>query len=364
MIREAIGRVVEGDHLAEGEMQEVMEEIMTGRATPTQIAAFITAMRMKGETVEEITGAARVMRAKARRVRVGGTQGSRGAGAQDVPDERVLDTCGTGGDGSGTFNVSTATALVAAGGGVRVAKHGNRAVSSRCGSADVLAELGVRVDIPVADAERCIREIGIGFLYAPLCHEAMRYAALPRREIGLRTLFNLLGPLTNPAGVSAQVLGVYEAGLTEKVARVLGRLGTLEAFVVCGEGVYDEISICGPTRVSHLKGESVETFELKPEDLGLKRRDPSGIRGGGPPENARIIRGILEGQEGPCKDMVLLNAAAAFVAAGLDTDLRCGMERAREAIGSGKARLKLEALIRFTNGCGRGEGKPRPEGAA
>lgn len=337
MIKEAIATVVRGDDLTEGEMMEVMEEIMEGRATPSQIGSFITALRMKGETVDEITGAAKVMRAKAEKIAL-----------KDHPeDETILDTCGTGGDSANTFNVSTATAFVAAGGGVKVAKHGNRAVSSQCGSADVLETLGLKLDIPPSDVERCIREVGIGFLFAPLFHGAMKYAAGPRREIGLRTIFNVLGPLTNPAGATAQLLGVYDLGLTEKMAHVLGKLGTKEAFVVCGEGRFDEISICGTSKVSHLRGGDVTTFEMTPEEYGFKRATPEAINGGDASENARIILNILDGEHGPKRDIVLLNAGAAFVAAGLDNDLKAGIERANDAIDSGRAKEKLDSLINF-----------------
>lgn len=337
MIKEAIATVVRGDDLTEGEMMEVMEEIMEGRATPSQIGSFITALRMKGEIVDEITGAAKVMRAKAEKIAL-----------KDHPeDETILDTCGTGGDSANTFNVSTATAFVAAGGGVKVAKHGNRAVSSQCGSADVLETLGLKLDIPPSDVERCIREVGIGFLFAPLFHGAMKYAAGPRREIGLRTIFNVLGPLTNPAGATAQLLGVYDLGLTEKMAHVLGKLGTKEAFVVCGEGRFDEISICGTSKVSHLRGGDVTTFEMTPEEYGFKRATPEAINGGDASENARIILNILDGEHGPKRDIVLLNAGAAFVAAGLDNDLKAGIERANDAIDSGRAKEKLDSLINF-----------------
>jgi anthranilate phosphoribosyltransferase len=352
MIKEAIAKVVKGDDLTEKEMEGAMEEMMTGKATPAQIASFITALRIKGETVDEITGAARVMRAKAKKIQLNNHLVSIDRDEINVEDETILDTCGTGGDGTNTFNVSTATAFVAAGAGVKVAKHGNRAVSSLCGSADVLKNLGVKLDINHSNVERCIREIGIGFLYAPLFHGAMKYAAGPRQEIGLRTIFNLLGPLTNPAGASAQVLGVYSPDLTEKMAHVLGRLGTKEAFVVCGEGTFDEISICGPTRVSHLKDCNVKTFEMTPEEYGFKRAVPESIRGGNARENARIIRDILDGEKGPKRDMVLLNAGAAFVAAGLDGDFNEGIERAKDSIDSGRAREKLDSLINFTQQCG------------
>lgn len=352
MIKEAIAKVVKGSDLTEKEMEAAMEEVMTGKTTPAQIGSFITALRMKGETVDEITGAAKVMRAKARMIHLNNHQINIDRDEINLDDETILDTCGTGGDGTSTFNVSTATAFVAAGAGVRVAKHGNRAVSSQCGSADVLAELGVNLDITSSSVERCIREVGIGFLYAPLFHGAMKYSAGPRQEIGLRTIFNLLGPLTNPAGASAQVLGVYSQELTEKIAYVLGRLGTREAFVVCGEGTFDEISICGPTTVSHLKGGIVKTFQMTPEEYRLGRSSPEAVKGGSARENARIIRQILNGERGAKRDMVLLNAAAAFVAVGFDRDFHEGIKRAEQSIDSGRAREKLDALIHFTQQCG------------
>ena len=357
-VKQAISKVVRRQDLTEAEMSQVMEDVMSGRASPAQIGAFVTALRMKGETVDEITGAAKVIRAKTKKVRVRNGLVSIDRDEINIDDETILDTCGTGGDGTNTFNVSTATAFVAAGGGVKVAKHGNRAVSSRCGSADVLEHLGVKLDINVSAVEQCIQEIGIGFLYAPLYHGAMKYAAGPRQEIGLRTIFNLLGPLTNPAEATVQVLGVYSPDLTEKIAQVLGRLGTREAFVVCGEGTFDEISICGPTRISHLKGGDVENFEVVPEEFGFTRASPETIKGGNAQQNALIIREILDGEPGPRRNMVLLNAAAAFVAAGLDNDLVEGIERAKDSIDSGKAKEKLNSLVRFTQQCGhfvRGE---------
>jgi anthranilate phosphoribosyltransferase len=349
MLKQAIAAVVGGIDLQEDEMRGAMEEVMGGEATPAQIGAFITALRMKGETVDEIVGAAKVMRAKATRICSAKNHAlSIDRDEINVEDETILDTCGTGGDGTNTFNVSTATAFVAAGAGVKVAKHGNRAVSSQCGSADVLERLGVKLDIAPSDVERCIQEVGIGFLYAPLFHGAMKYAAGPRREIGLRTIFNLLGPLTNPAGATAQVLGVYDATLTETMAAVLGRLGSREAFVVCGEGSFDEISICGPTRISHLKDGKVLTNEIAPEDYGLKRATPDAIRGGDAEQNAQIIRDILAGQEGPKRDMVLLNAASAFIAAGRDGDFKAAIQRAAVTIDSGNAQKKLDTLVKFT----------------
>ena len=351
MIKKAIAKVVNGDDLTEEEMQVAMEEIMTGKATPAQIGSFITALRIKGETVDEITGAARTMRAKAEKIYLNNHMVNVDRDEINVEDETILDTCGTGGDGTNTFNVSTATAFVAAGGGVKVAKHGNRAVSSHCGSADVLEALDLKLDITRSDVERCIQEVGIGFLYAPLFHLAMKHAAAPRQEIGLRTIFNLLGPLTNPAGATVQILGVYSPNLTEKMATVLGKLGIREAFVVCGEGTFDEISICGTTRVSHLKKEKVSTFEMTPEEHGFKRAAPKNIRGGSARENAHIIQAILDGENGPKRDMVLLNTSAAFIAAGLDSDFKEGIERAKDSIDSGRAKKKLDALASFTQQC-------------
>ncbi len=351
MIKEFISKVVSGEDLTEAEMEKAMDEIMTGVATPAQIGAFITGLRLKGETVDEITGAARTMRAKATKVCVNNHLVNIDRDEINVEDETILDIVGTGGDGTQTFNVSTTTAFIAAGAGVKVAKHGNRAVSSLCGSADVLENLGVKLDISSTDVGRCINEIGIGFLYAPLFHGAMKYAAGPRREIGIRSIFNLLGPVTNPAGASVQVLGVYEPGLTDKIALVLKRLGTIEAFVVCGEGTFDEISICGPTRVSHLKDGEVRTFQMTPEDYGFKRAAPNAIRGGNAGENARIIHTILDGEKGPKRDMVLLNASAAFVVSGLCSDFIGGIEIGKDSIDSGKAREKLDKLVEFTQQC-------------
>jgi len=341
MIKEFIAKLINRNDLSGSEMEKAMNAVMSGKATPAQIAAFITALRLKGETIDEIAGAARVMRLKASKICLN----------PNSKDETILDTCGTGGDNANTFNVSTASALVAAGGGIKVAKHGNRAVSSKCGSADVLEALGVKLDLTVIDVERCLREVGIGFLFAPLFHGAMKYAAGPRREIGIRTIFNILGPLTNPAGATVQVLGVYTSGLTEKIAHVLGKLELKEAFVVCGEGQFDEISICGPTRVSHLKKGRVLTFEIRPEDYGLGRARPDEITGGDNQENAKIINNILGGAKGPARDIVLFNAAAAFVVAGITTDLEDGLTKAADSIDSGRAREKLDLLIKFTQSC-------------
>lgn len=340
MIRDLISKIVEGTDLSESEMIKAMDEIMSGEATPAQIGAFITALRLKGETVDEITGATRVMREKATKVKIN---------LAEIKDDIILDVVGTGGDGAKTFNVSTTTAFVAAGAGITVAKHGNRAVSSKCGAADVLENLGVNLNITSTDVESCINKTGIGFLFAPLFHGAMKYAAGPRKEIGIRSVFNLLGPLTNPAGATVLLLGVYDISLTEKIAMVLNKLGTKEAFVVCGEGNLDEISICGPTRVSQVKDGSVSTFEITPEELGLNRADIKDIAGGDAAENAGIIRKILDGEKGPKRDMVLINASAAFVASGYAKDFKEGVKLGEEVIDSGKAMAKLEELIDFTN---------------
>ncbi|MDP6395705.1 MAG: anthranilate phosphoribosyltransferase [Desulfobacterales bacterium] len=351
MIKEFISKVVRGDDLTEIEMEKAMDEIMSGTATPAQIGSFITALRLKGESVDEIAGAARAMRAKATKICGNNHIVNIDRDEINIEDETILDIVGTGGDGTRTFNVSTTTAFVAAGGGIKVAKHGNRAVSSICGSADVIENLGVDLDLTSTDVERCIKEVGIGFLYAPIFHGAMKYAAGPRREIGIRSIFNLLGPVTNPAGASVQVLGVYEPSLTDKMAHVLKRLGTKEAFVVCGEGTFDEISICGPTRVSHLKDDSIHTFQMTPEVHGFKRAALEEIVGGDAKENARIIRNILDGEKGPKREMVLLNASAAFMTTGLCDNFRDGIEIAMDSIDSGKACKKLDKMIEFTRQC-------------
>ncbi len=351
MIKEFISKVVQGHDLKEIEMEKAMDEIMSGTATPAQIGSFITALRLKGETVDEIAGAARAMRAKATKICGNNHIVNIDRDEINIEDETILDIVGTGGDGTRTFNVSTTTAFVAAGGGIKVAKHGNRAVSSICGSADVIEKLQVDLDLTTTDVERCINEVGIGFLYAPIFHGAMKYAAGPRREIGIRSIFNLLGPVTNPAGASVQVLGVYEPSLTDKMAHVLKRLGTQEAFVVCGEGTFDEISICGPTKVSHLKDDSVRTFQMAPEAYGFKRAALKEIVGGDATENARIIQNILDGEKGPKRDMVILNASAAFVAAGFCDNFEDGIKIAIDSIDTGKAREKLDKMIEFTRQC-------------
>jgi anthranilate phosphoribosyltransferase len=333
MIREAISALVEGRSLAEAEAAAVMEEIMSGEATPAQFGAFVTALRLKGETVDEIAGMARVMREKARRVHVEGV---------------LLDTCGTGGDARGTFNVSTAAAFVAAGAGARVAKHGNRAMTSRCGSADVLEALGARIDLSPEQVKACLEETGVGFMFAPSFHPAMKFAAGPRREIGVRTVFNILGPLTNPAGATCQVLGVADPSLAETMALVLARLGSRRAMVVHGDGL-DEMSISGPTQVCELVEGCVRQYEVTPQEVGLALFEAASVAGGTPEENAAVLREVLAGRPGPRRDIVLLNAAAGLVALERAAALAEGVAQAAKAIDSGAARERLERFVAATN---------------
>ncbi|MBW2601524.1 MAG: anthranilate phosphoribosyltransferase [Deltaproteobacteria bacterium] len=349
MIKEMIQKAVKGIDLTEDEMVGVMNEIMEGKTTDAQIGSFITALRMKGETISEITGAARVMRKKATRIRISNEAVDIDRDEINVDRETIVDTCGTGGDETNTFNVSTTTAFVAAGGGLKVAKHGNRSVSSQCGSADVLEALGANLEVGPEVVEQCIEKIGIGFLYAPKLHGAMKYAIGPRREVGIRSIFNLLGPLTNPAGANVQVLGVYDQALTSVLAEVLGRLGSTRAMVVFGEGSFDEISITGPTHLSELKDGRVSNYSIEPEDFEMTRADITDIKGGNPEENAGIIREILGGQYGPRRDMVLLNASAVFYVSGKTKDMNEGIKMASESIDSGKALEKLEQLVKRTN---------------
>ena len=349
MLKQAIRKVVDRSNLSEEEMEAAMDVIMSGQATPAQIGSFITALRLKGETIEEITAAARVMRRKATRIQVDNALINIDREEINLDTETIVDTCGTGGDATNTFNVSTTTAFVVAGCGLRVAKHGNRSVSSLCGSADVIEKLGLNLDVPSAVVEKCLNQVGIGFLYAPALHGAMKYAIGPRREIGIRTIFNILGPLTNPAGANVQVLGVYKKELTPVLAEVLNKLGTRSAFVVYGEGSLDEISITGKTQVSELKNGKVATYTIKPEDFGLACANLDDIRGGDVQENANIVLSVLQGEPGARRDMVLLNAAAALVAAGRATDFQDGITQAAEAIDTGRAMEKLEGMKAITN---------------
>jgi anthranilate phosphoribosyltransferase len=304
---------------------------------------------LKGETVEEITGAAIVMRKKAVKIMAGRNIVDLDRDDINIDRETIIDTCGTGGSGTNTFNISTTTAFVVSGAGLKVAKHGNRGVSSQCGSADVIKALGVNIDIPPAKVEECIEKIGIGFLYAPLFHGAMKYAIGPRQEIGIRTIFNVLGPLTNPASANCQVLGVYREDLTNVIANVLKNLGTRRAFVVHGMDTLDEITITGETKISELKNKNVRTFYIKPQDFGMKKAKLEDLKGGSVEENAQIVRAVLGGEKGPRQDVVALNASAAFVAGGRARDFNEGIEMAIDSIESGKAKEKLEELIEFTN---------------
>ena len=345
-ITEAIKQTVEGRSLNAEQAEAVLEQIMAGECSDAQIAALLTALRMKGETVEEIIGFARVMRRRAAPVRPQRLVTSEIAGTER---EALIDTCGTGGDVSGSFNVSTATALVVAGCGVRVAKHGNRSVSSQCGSADVVEALGVRIELEPRVIAACIDEVGIGFLHAPLLHEAMKHVAPARRQMGIRTIFNMLGPLTNPAGADTQVIGVYAAPLTEMLAAALQALGSRRALVVHGSDGLDEISISADSLVTELADGALRTYTVTPEDFGLGRAPLEAIRGGDARQNSAMILDILNGGGGPRRDIVLLNAAAALVAANRANDFTQGVRLAAEAIDSGKARAKLERLIEFTN---------------
>ncbi len=332
MIRDAIAAIVVGRALDTMEASQVMDEIMEGEATSAQVAAFIVGLRMKGETPDEIAGLAVAMRARAVRI---------DAGAE-------LDTCGTGGDVSHSFNISTAAALVAAGAGVRVAKHGNRAMSSRCGSADVLELLGVQLTLQPKDVERCLRDVGIGFLFAPVFHPAMRHAAAPRREIGVRSVFNVLGPLCNPAGAPAQLLGVAEPSLVDVMAGVLQRLGCHRAMVVHGEDGLDEITLSGRTEVCELEGSRLRRYTLLPSDFGLPYVPGGELAVGSGEKNAQVLREVLGGAPGAYRDVVLANSAAALCVAGAAGSIREGVALAGEVLTSGRALAKLDSLVRTT----------------
>jgi anthranilate phosphoribosyltransferase len=342
IVTEAVRVLVERRDLTRIEAAAAMEAIMSGAATHAQIAAFLTALRMKSETVEELIGFAQVMRQKAVRIR---TRGEEVAALTGTDREMLIDTAGTGGDAAGTFNVSTATAFVVAGTGLRVAKHGNRSVSSLCGSADVVETLGISLELTPAQVARCIDEAGIGFLYAPLLHTAMKHVMPARREMGIRTVFNMLGPLTNPASANAQVIGVYASALTEPLARVLAELGTVRAFVVHGADGLDEVSNTGENRLSEVREGVVRTFTVRPEDFGLPLATIADLRGGDREQNAQIILSILAGESGPKRDIVLMNATAALVAGGKARDLKEGVALAAQSIDSGAAQAALQHLI-------------------
>ncbi len=348
MIQKAIARIVEGENLTEGEMIVVMDQIMSGGATAAQLGAFITALRMKGETVEEITGAARVMRQKATRIPVGDQTLDMDRADRPMEYEPQLDVVGTGGDGTNTFNISTTVSIVVSACGVKVAKHGNRSVSSICGSADVLEALGVNLNVTPETVGRCLGEIGIGFLFAPALHGAMKYAIGPRREIGIRTIFNILGPLTNPAGAEYQVMGVYRREQVETLARVLQNLGCQHGFVVHGSDGMDEITLTGPTYMAEVLPEKILPAIITPEMFGLTSCSLDELRGGSARENAAIIRSILAGERGPRRNIVLLNAAYSLLAAYRVPTPQEGIGLATEAIDSGRAMDRLEKLISLT----------------
>lgn len=335
MIQEAIKDLIAGADLGRARTRAVMDQIMSGQATDAQIGAFLVALRIKGETVDEIAGCAEVMREKATPI------------ATTRPD--LIDTCGTGGDDSGTFNISTAVAFVACGAGLAVAKHGNRSISSHCGSADVLAALGVNVEASPEKVGECIDEVGIGFLFAVALHGAMKHAIGPRRELATRTVFNVLGPLTNPAGAKRQLIGVYDGALTEALAGVLGQLGSERALVVHGSDGLDEITLTGPTQVSELRDGSVSTRQIDPRDFGLQLAPAEALQGGDAAYNAHILREVLDGREGPRRDVVLINAAAAIAVGGRAEDTTAGLELARASIDSGRARQALDRLVEVSN---------------
>jgi anthranilate phosphoribosyltransferase len=334
MIKDAIAKLADRANLSEKEAEESLLEIMDGAATPAQIAAYLMGLRIKGETVEEIAGSVRAMRSRATRIRVGAPV--------------VVDTCGTGGDRSNTFNISTAAALVVAGAGLTVAKHGNRSVSSRCGSADVLGALGVQIELPPERVGDCINEIGIGFLFAPRFHGAMKHCAGPRQDLGIRTLLNILGPLSNPAGATVQVIGVFDYHLTELMAKVLTHLGAQHCFVVYGMDGLDEATLTDRTRVSEGKAGVVTSYFVDPKDFGLDRVRLKELLGGTVDENAHIIREVLQGRKGPKRDIVCMNAALALVAGRKAKTLQDGFELAGRVIEDGAAMEKLERLVEFT----------------
>jgi len=335
MIRESLKKLIGKIDLSEEEMAALIGEIMSGNATDAQIGAIMAALATKGETFSELAGAARAMRRRAVRIQTNA--------------DTVVDTCGTGGDGSNTFNISTTAAFVVAGCGVTVAKHGNRSVSSKCGSADLLEALGVNLNIGPEVVEEAVRQIGIGFLFAPLFHGAMRHAANARKELGIRSIFNMLGPLTNPAGANCQLVGVYAPELTEMFALALQRLGARRAFVVHGHEGLDEISVCSPTRVSELNDGLIRTYDVSPERLLGRTAVPSDMAGGTPAENAEITMKILSGEIGPRRDVVVVNAGAALVVSGMAADFGEGIQMAQACIDRGRAKEKLDALVQFTS---------------
>jgi len=336
MIKDAIKKLIEKEPLTRDESSAVMSEIMSGEATPSQIACLITALRIKGETADEITGFAKKMREFAITIH--------------PKVEELVDTCGTGGDYSGTFNISTISAIVAAAAGAKIAKHGNRSATSKCGSADILEALGVKIDLTPERVERSIEEIGIGFLYAPNFHPAMKFAGPTRKEIGIRTIFNLLGPLTNPAGAKNQLIGVFSPSITELMAKVLNNLGSSEVMVVHGRDTLDEISVCDKTKISHLKNGKISNYDLDPKKFGIKLCKKEDILGGTVEDNVKITNEILNGSKGAKRDIVLLNTAAVLVLGKIASDMKEGIEIAGEIIDNGKARYKLKDMVEFSRG--------------
>ncbi len=333
MLQESIKKLAEKQNLAQQEAEQALNEIMEGKATDAQIAAFLVALRMKGETVDEITACARIMREKANKI--------------SPKADFLVDTCGTGGDGANTFNISTAAAFVAAGAGASVAKHGNKSVSSKSGSADVLQALGVNIQLQPKDIEKCIEETGIGFMFAPLFHPAMRYVMNARKQLGIRTIFNILGPMTNPAGAKSQIIGVFSPGLILDIASAMKNLGSRHVIVVNGDGL-DEISLSSKTKVCELKNNKIDVYGLNPEDYGFELQPLNDILGGTPEENAKIIVEVLGGKKGPKRDIVLLNSAAALLASDKVSSYKDALELAKQSIDSGNALRKLEALRNFT----------------
>ena len=334
MFRTYLTKIINKTNLTQSEMSEMIGIIFSGEVTDSQVGAFMAALATKGETFEELAGAAQAMRRKALRI--------------EAPGQTVVDTCGTGGDGANTFNISTTTAFVVAGSGVTVAKHGNRSVSSQCGSADLLERLGINLNTAPEIVEEAIAEIGIGFLFAPLYHGAMKYAMTARKEVGVRSIFNMLGPLTNPAGANCQLLGVYAPQLTEMFSEALKMLGSRRAFVVHGHDGLDEVSVCAPTRVSELSDDQIRTYDISPEQFFGEAADPQDLLGGKPDQNADITRRILKGERGSRRNVILLNSAMALVAAGKANDIPKGIRLAEETIDSGAAIDKLKALAAYT----------------
>ncbi len=330
-VKEAIKKAISKEDINQADAYKVALDIMSGEATEAQIGSLLTALRMKGETVDEITGFVKAMRDKVTKI--------------NAPEEYLIDTCGTGGDGAGTFNISTISAIVAAGAGCNVAKHGNRSVSSNCGSADLLKELGVNIENPPEKVEKCIEEVGVGFLFAPLLHPAMKYAIGPRREMGVRTIFNILGPLTNPASAKRQLLGVYSKDLASPIANVLANLDSVHCMVVHGEDGLDEITTTGKTYVSELKDGKITEYTISPEDFGMTVKSSEDLKGGAPETNAKIALDLLGGGTGGKRDITILNSGAAIYVSGKASNLAEGIEKAKESIDSGKASKTLEKLI-------------------